>query len=77
MPYLILWIIGLGWRIILANYVEHWNPQGFMKFMITNSLSADVIPAAFIFFTIAMFAVRTLGIVLRLQMSRKRSTSSV
>lgn len=77
MPYLILWIIGLGWRIILANYAEHWNPQGFMNFMITNKLSADVIPAAFIFFTIAMFAIRILGIVLRLQMSRKKSTLNV
>lgn len=75
-PYLILWIIGLGWRIILVNYAEHWNPQGFMNFMITNSLSPDVIAPAFIFFTIAMFSVRSLGIALRLQVRHKRSTSS-
>lgn len=76
-PYLLLWILGLGWRILLANYAEHWDPQGFMKFMITHKLDVDIIAPAFIFFTIAMFVTRTLGIILRLQMSRKKSTSSI
>ncbi|GMG73325.1 hypothetical protein LCM14_05670 [Priestia aryabhattai] len=76
-PYLLLWILGLGWRLLLSNYAEHWNPQGFMKFMITHKLDVDIIAPAFISFTIAMFVTRTLGIALRLQMIRKKSTSSI
>lgn len=76
-PYLLLWILGLGWRILLSNYAEHWNPQGFMKFMITHKLDVDIIAPAFIFFTIAMFVTRILGIALRLQVSRKKSTLSI
>ncbi|WGD97891.1 hypothetical protein [Bacillus safensis] len=76
-PYLLLWIIGLGWRIVLTNYAEHWNPQRFMEFMITHKLDIDIIPPAFIFFTLAMFTTRILGIFIRLQLSRKKAATSV
>ncbi|WP_439876758.1 hypothetical protein ACSLGG_29985 (plasmid) [Bacillus mycoides] len=70
-PYLCLWIIGLGWRVVLAYVATDWYPQQFIDFMVSNHLDFNVIAPAFVFFTIAMVVIRTIGIVIRIQRYRK------
>jgi membrane protein CcdC involved in cytochrome C biogenesis len=66
-PYLSLWIIGLGWRVVLAYYAQDWYPQQFIHFMVSNHLDPNVIAPAFVLFTIAMVVVRTIGILIKIK----------
>jgi membrane protein CcdC involved in cytochrome C biogenesis len=70
-PYLSLWILGLGWRVVLAYYAQDWYPQKFIHFMISNHLDPNVIAPAFVLFTIAMVVVRTIGIVIKIQRCKR------
>lgn len=70
-PYLSLWILGLGWRVVLAYYAQDWNPQQFIHFMVSNHLDPNVIAPAFVLFTIAMVVVRTIGIVIKIQRCKR------
>lgn len=69
-PYLSLWIIGLGWRVVLAYYAEDWYPQKFIDFMVSNHLDPNVIAPSFVLFTIAMVLVRTIGVTIRIRKNR-------
>lgn len=69
-PYLSLWIIGLGWRVVLAYFAEDWYPQQFRDFMVSNHLDPNVIAPAFVLFTIAMIVVRTIGITIGIRKNR-------
>lgn len=70
-PYLCLWIVGLGWRVVLAYIAEDWYPHEFIDFMASNHLDFNVIAPAFVLFTIAMVVIRTLGIVIKIQRYKK------
>ncbi|WP_410993527.1 hypothetical protein [Bacillus cereus] len=69
-PYFCLWVVGLGWRVVLAYIAEDWYPQQFIDFMVSNHLDFNVIAPAFVLFTIAMVVIRTLGIVIKIQRYR-------
>ncbi|MED1107976.1 hypothetical protein [Bacillus paramycoides] len=69
-PYLFIWIIGLGWRVVLAYYAQDWYPQKFIDFMVSNHLDPNVIAPAFVLFTIAMIVVRTIGITIGIRKNR-------
>lgn len=60
--YLILWIIGLGAKVVLAEYMTKWNVHATFEFIMKHHINPSVITTAFMFFTIAMIAVRTIGI---------------
>lgn len=65
-----MWVVGLGWRVVLAYIAEDWYPQQFIDFMVSNHLDFNVIAPAFVLFTIAMVVIRTLGIVIKIQRYR-------
>lgn len=64
-PYLILWIIGLGSKILVVDYITKWNVSGSVEFIVKHHINPNVISTSFIFFTIAMIAVRIIGVYLK------------
>ncbi|PQQ47582.1 hypothetical protein [Bacillus thuringiensis] len=75
--YLILWIVGLGSRIVVAYYAQDWNPQGFMEFLMKNHLDISVITPAFILFTIAMLFTNVISLVTRFRIASQHSKSTL
>ncbi|MGL4656541.1 MAG: hypothetical protein ACRCWM_11795 [Sarcina sp.] len=61
-PYLALWIIGLGSKVVLVEYITKWEPMKAGMFIMQHHINPNVIGPAFMFFTIAMILVRTIGI---------------
>jgi hypothetical protein len=68
--YLTLWIIALGMRVLLAYMAQDWYPHQFYQFMVSNHLSFTVIAPAFIFMTMGMILIRTLGVILKVRSVR-------
>ena len=73
--YLLLWIVGLGWKIIFSYYAQDWYPETFGKFMITHHLSFNVIGPAFIFFTFTMIIVRVVGVLVKFKIKESAITA--
>ncbi|MGL5069337.1 MAG: hypothetical protein ACRC6T_16275 [Sarcina sp.] len=71
-PYLILWIIGLGSKVVLVDYITKWNVRGSDIFIMQHHINPDVIAPAFMFLTIAMILVRTIGIYITFAMLNKK-----
>ncbi|MGL4761091.1 MAG: hypothetical protein ACRCWG_06480 [Sarcina sp.] len=76
-PYLILWIIGLGSKVVLAEYITKWNVRGSDIFIMQHHINPNVIAPAFMFLTIAMILVRTIGIYITFAMLNKKAKMEV
>lgn len=76
-PYLILWIIGLGSKVVLVDYITKWNVRGSDIFIMQHHINPNVIAPAFMFFTIAMILVRTIGIYVTFAMLNKKAEMEV
>ncbi|WP_297439173.1 hypothetical protein [uncultured Clostridium sp.] len=69
--YLVLWIIGLGSKVVLAEYMTKWNVKGTVEFIMKHHINPNVITTSFMFFTIGMIVVRTVGVYIRFGMLEK------
>ncbi|WP_297522106.1 hypothetical protein [uncultured Clostridium sp.] len=76
-PYLILWIVGLGSKVVLVDYITKWNVRGSDIFIMQHHINPNVIAPAFMFFTIAMILVRTIGIYVTFAMLNKKAKMEV
>lgn len=65
--YLALWITAMGLRVLFAYYAQYWGRQQFGEFMFSHHISISVIAPAFVFMTLAMVLVRTIGVSLRVR----------
>ncbi|MGL4452824.1 MAG: hypothetical protein ACRCTZ_16785 [Sarcina sp.] len=77
-PYLVLWIVGLGSKVVLVEYITKWEPMKAGMFIMQHHINPNVIGPAFMFFTIAMILVRTIGIYVTFGMlNRKENIQAV
>lgn len=63
--YLFLWIINVGTKVFLAEYITKWNPTASIQFIIKHHINPNVISTSFMYFTIAMIAIRFLCIYIK------------
>lgn len=73
--YLLLWLCALGMRVMFANFAQYWYPQQFYQFMVSHNVSFSVIAPAFIFMTITMILVRSIGLTMRVRVTRQTQFS--
>lgn len=65
LPYLFLWIINVGSKVFLAEYITKWNPTKSIHFIIKHHINPNVISTSFMYFTIAMIVVRLICIYIK------------
>lgn len=59
--YVVVWVIALGMRVSIIEYVSKINPKDAYIFMLKHGLTIDTFTTMFVCFTIAMICVKILG----------------
>lgn len=72
-PYVILWIIALGFKIVSVEYMTKWNILETVKLIMKYHINPQIISTSFMIFTIIMIGIRIIGIYVGMSIRTKKS----
>ncbi|WP_019909437.1 hypothetical protein [Paenibacillus sp. HW567] len=75
-PYAIILVLSLCTRLGFVYYAQHY-PESMGKFMYNNHIDPGIISTAFIVMMLVMLLVRLAGLLIRLNLLKKRNMSAI